>query len=87
MFQPTVSRADDGRPAPNRVSVSISPRAAFGFAAGGLVGDAPRIEAPKVNIAILNTRGEMREWMESAEGQRVAFDAVSRRTMEMGVRG
>lgn len=65
----------------------VMPRAAFGFAAGGLVGDAPRIEAPKVNIAILNTRGEMREWMESAEGQRVAFDAVSRRTMEMGVRG
>jgi hypothetical protein len=65
----------------------VRPSAAFGFAGGGLVGDAPHIEAPKVNIAILNTRGEMREWMESAEGQRVAFDAVSKRTMELGVRG
>lgn len=69
------------------IGLPARPSAASGFAGGGLVGAGTSAEAPKVNIAILNTRAEMRDWMESAEGQRVAFDAVSRRTMELGVRG
>ena len=69
------------------VGVPTRPSAAFAFAGGGLVGSAQAAEAPKVSIAILNTRAEMRDWMESAEGQRVTFDSVNKRTMELGMRG
>ena len=70
----------------------VARSASLGFASGGLVGAGAltggiSVSAAPVNVAILNTRAEMRDWAQSAEGKRVVFDAVSKRTMELGMRG
>lgn len=73
------------------VRVPSQTRMSSSFASGGLVGGGEsltpevNVGGPKVNVAILNTRQEIKDFM-GGEGQKLIFDAVSKRTVELGVR-
>ena len=75
-----------------RVPVASS---AIAFAGGGLVGDLPPIgnqaqnisvhPAP-VHVAVINSRDDMRRYLESSQGAGIIVDAVTRRKLELGIR-
>jgi hypothetical protein len=55
------------------------PISAFGYADGGLVGPAPSGFAADVNIAMVNSREEMRRFQER-EGTKIVVDQLRKRS-------
>jgi hypothetical protein len=63
-----------------------APARSWGFAAGGLVGDVAAIpnsaDAGALNIAIINTRNQQRQFHQK-EGARIVVDALEQRNNQV----